>query len=565
MPARLPLAKAAAAPRPGCDQDRRHRADAWRGRADWLWPLLAAALYLAGALSDLRVPGLYMDAVNPDYLVVRLLQAGPERIAVWMPPGNMLFDRFPVLGQIYHGALPYWLGLPGYLLFGTDVAGVRIVQSGFGLLVLGAAWWFLRACGTAPVAAGLALAGLALEPAFFASFRTQFYITLLPMACLLGAAALTTGRDGVPSARRLAAAGCLAGLSVYGYFIYAFLLPACLGLAVAATWPQPRRLLPWLAGLALGLTPYALGFGLMLAATGGPAGFRQTLAGTVQALDPGASRLGLGARLALGLDYVRGALRNTGNTAMLLQAAPGSIGGMLRPLLLGLLALAGLVLIGVKMAGRVPGTGSTWRGLQFCAGLLAGFLALVLAFGNRVWLHHFAGLPVVAYLAAGLGLGALQACFGRGGLIAAVVVMLPLLAVNAADRQGLLWALRTTGGVGLASDAMSRFAEDSIPAPRPTHVVLPDWGVFMGFAMITRGSLPYSLEAAPAPLRARLCQGQDILMALLVEPRAERAAALTRELGWDPPVPREYRQRDGTPLLLALRWAGAAPGDPRCP
>src|SRR5262249_41618462 len=110
------------------------------------WPFLVAAIFFViNASAAIDVPGVYMDAVNPDYMVVRLLNPAAKDLAVWILPGQLVFGKLPILAQLYQGALTYYFGLPFYFLFGTDVLGIRIAEIGFGLFVLLGVWLFLRA------------------------------------------------------------------------------------------------------------------------------------------------------------------------------------------------------------------------------------------------------------------------------------------------------------------------------------------------------------------------------------------------------------------------------------
>jgi hypothetical protein len=166
--------------------------------------LPAAILFCVGAVSDITVPGIYMDAVNPDYLVVRLFHPEALNTPYWSFPENVVFDRFPVLGgNFYYGALTFYLGAPVYALAGTGVVGIRVANMVFGLLVLAATAIFLQAFRVRPVIAATTLAMLALDPGFLFSFRTQFYITLLPVAPLFLSVALAESR-GAAATRRVA-------------------------------------------------------------------------------------------------------------------------------------------------------------------------------------------------------------------------------------------------------------------------------------------------------------------------------------------------------------------------
>jgi hypothetical protein len=152
-----------------------------------LWPALALLVLAAGVAAQIEQPGLYFDEVYVDYMVVPLVQAHPVELPAqyWLPPGNYLFGRLPLLVQLYHGALPLYLGLPLYAVLGTDVAAVRIVHGAFAAAVLVLAWLLMRRASVPPWIAGLAAIALALDPAFLFAFRTQYYILLVPLIPLL--------------------------------------------------------------------------------------------------------------------------------------------------------------------------------------------------------------------------------------------------------------------------------------------------------------------------------------------------------------------------------------------
>ena len=135
--------------------------------------MLVAAVYAIAVAQNIGLPGVYMDAVNPDYLAVRLLHRHTEPIAAWLLPGNYLFGRAPVLISFYHGSQQTWLGLPGFFLFGTTVTGLRITHALFGLGVLAALFAVLARAGLKPWQAAAACAALAVDPSFTYAFRTQ--------------------------------------------------------------------------------------------------------------------------------------------------------------------------------------------------------------------------------------------------------------------------------------------------------------------------------------------------------------------------------------------------------
>jgi hypothetical protein len=228
-----------------------------------------------------------------------------------------------------------------------------------------------------------------------------------------------------------------------------------------------------------------------------------------------------------------------------------------------LLALPSLVLVlGCMRSPR-------HRGLPVIAGCLLGFLMLVLCFGNRLWLHHAIMLLPLLYAGLGLALEWLAAQLGPvSGImpaLAASLVLLPLQFANAADRQALFQTLRITGGVGLYSDAIPRFAEDSLRQQAASQMFFPDWGVFMPFAMMTRGAIPYRIDFRPEAARATLCGGRDVVVVLLDgKGEPDRLRNWSAVLGWSDPSVSHYAQRDGRNVLTVARWHARLPPAGAC-
>ena len=173
------------------------------------WPFAIVVLaYGVVALQQIHLPGVYMDAVNPDYMAVRLLNPRHEQVLPWLLPGNYLDGRYPILISFYHGSQQMWLGLPFFWLFGTTVTGLRLTHAMFALGVLAAMYAFLGRNGLKPWQAVLACAALAIDPSFSYAFRTQSYITLAPIAWLfLCLFALTAQCTGCSEASALAVRG----------------------------------------------------------------------------------------------------------------------------------------------------------------------------------------------------------------------------------------------------------------------------------------------------------------------------------------------------------------------
>jgi len=96
-------------------------------------------------------------------------------------------------------------------------------------------------------------------------------------------------------------------------------------------------------------------------------------------------------------------------------------------------------------------------------------------------------------------------------------------------------------------------------------VFFPDWGVFMQFAMLTRGTIPYSIGFAPSLARTILCRGQDAEVVAVAGQPMKRLDDWIAEVGWGNPEILPYGQRDGTPVLYVVRWHASNQAQQACP
>ena len=141
--------------------------------------IILLLVFSIGVLRNIHLPGLFFDAVNPDYLAAKIL-AGNTYISHFPP-----WDNFPILGNYYHGQMHTYFGLVFFKIFGFSVFSLRIAQAifGFGILLISNS--ILSKITGSRVLSLAIISLLALDPAFIFAFRTQNYITLSPLLFLL--------------------------------------------------------------------------------------------------------------------------------------------------------------------------------------------------------------------------------------------------------------------------------------------------------------------------------------------------------------------------------------------
>jgi hypothetical protein len=525
----------------------------------WLpfaWVVLACAVV---TLQQITLPGVYMDAVNPDYMVVGVLNHSARDIGAMVLPGNHIHGRYPILASFYHGTQQLWLGLPFFWLFGTTVAGLRLTHAMFALFVLAALYAFLGRSGPKPWQAALACSALAIDPSFSYAFRTQSYITLAPVAWLFLSLYALARSAGERRAQWLFASGLFYGFAVLGYFVYAFFLPA---LVLALRWygATPRSVREWgalIIGGFLGALFYMIGYALVMKQLG-PAATWDYFQQTQRAINAFSEQPGLVTRLAHAAEMIDSVFRNWFHHELIFGEQEPLPGGSFK---MGILIGATLLLWARaewKRVSAVP--------LRVMIALAVSFVAVALVFGTRLSGHHFMVLLPISYgalaLAAVAASQAPPAWRSANTIVTLPLVMLIALNVGGQVKEGM--RLHELRGVGLYSDAINQLAQDLDKAPRKPFVYFPDWGLAMPVAFLTGGRVPMDPVESFDAARWRLCQGRDVAVAVITGDRTARIAKWQQALRWDAPAVVPYRQANGT-VVFELATFRANRDAPDCP
>jgi hypothetical protein len=535
---------------------------------------LGVLLVYAGSATHLiDLPGVYMDAVNPDYLVAKVLnRAHAEPLVAWVLPGNYLAGRFPVLVSLYHGLQQFWLALPLYALFGMSVTGIRQTHMVFALGVVIAALVVLRRAQVPLWIAALAGTALAMDPTFIFAFRTQSYITLSPAAwLLLSLAALAGPSDrGAPlPVRHYFASGVCFGFAVLGYFVYAFYLPAMVLWMLARAAEEPggapsrpwmNHALRWLSGMLVGCAYYVLGYALVARKVGGGVrGFVDYVSESSTRLAAFSTMPSLAGRVEAVTTFVASVFTNGWQRTLMFGVQDAAPFDALR--------LALLVVVPLALLGYAAIRGRSTPLLRIAIALPCSFFAVALLFGSRLGGHHFMSFLPLVYVALAAGFAAAQSGAHAPRPAAAVstaAFLCALAAVNLMATQREFATLERTGGVGLYSDAVNRLAAEVAGLSPKTLVYFPDWGLALPVTLISGGRIPTSAIVNAAEARRLLCGGRDVAIAIVGDDHAGRFAAWTHEFRWQPPRVETFAQRDGATVAQLGVYTSASRSESAC-
>jgi hypothetical protein len=519
-----------------------------------------ALLALAAAfLRDWHLPGLYMDAINPEYLISGILHPPPPYdLAI---PGNRI-GYYPVFtGTVYHGSTQLYAALPFLAVFGDTLTTFRMVQLlvGAGITVLVLMLAGAGALGPRRVVAVAAAGLVAIDPAFVLSLRTQSYSCLFPLLLLLGSVLLLPGA-GASRLRtlRVALSGVLFGLAVFSYFIFGLFVLALLWLLWRAVVARPdgrvRTVAAWLAGCAVGYAPFVLGLLLLRHEVGGTSALFDWLDANREQLHVGGDDTGILARLRTITHDAWTVLTGDWPWEMILRERRDGVLETLKAW-----ALLGLPAIAVAYALWRRSRRAEAAGLAVPVALLVSYAVGALVFGNRLDGHHYTPLLPVLYAAFGCACALLwpgsegrwRPALGsparalRAAAVGAAVLVVGVTSV--VSQQRFHERLIATGGVGRYTDAIDALARD-VDRYTPRAIVhSPDWGFQLPLAFLSSASIILDKVDVSA-IRRESCAGVPQVVVFLGAENAARLR-LVAALAGRPMRMRTWTQHDGVPVF----------------
>ncbi len=529
--------------------------------------LVTAVALIVFALAyamDWRLPGLYMDAVNPEYIIPGIFDPKAPGHHPWILPGNVILGRFPLFtGQIYHGSTQIYFALPLMALFGIDVGTLRIAQGTAGCVIVLLLALFLRRrdAPTQSAIATAALLPLALDPSFVVALRTQAYSCLFPLMLLLGAMLLLRGWQARPHrAARIFASGVLFGLAVFSYFIFAFFFPALAWFFLTERETKSSRdwryIALWLVACGIGYFPLIGGLFRIAQALGGFVPMLHWLHAHSDSLHPLGAGGGALDHLSSMFIATRGVVTGRWPWIMVLQHHSGDFTGSMKAALL--VAVPVVTLVIARAAPRAER-----RALVTPLVFVGSFLACATIFGSRLDGHHYTAILPFLYAAFGAACAAL---WTRPSLFASpqatrvlpaagLALLAVVAAINAFNLAHFHRDLEASGGAGYYSDAIDRFSHHLAKDDPDATAYFPDWGYVMPFVFVTRAGIAQRDSVDTHRIARESCAGKPQIVVFTGEDNAAKFDVVSALARQPSPAITTWTRRDGVAVFQSARYA----------
>jgi hypothetical protein len=264
------------------------------------------------------------------------------------------------------------------------------------------------------------------------------------------------------------------------------------------------------------MMPYVLGYLSLIIALGGPLQALDWLHQSITGLSPLSSKLSLSEGLINTFRNASYALQNTGNELMIFGKSLGSRFTEIK--IYWLIAGTALLFSISHSSSARSQLISSFKSQDRNSFILPhqmvwfpiAFMLATVAFGSRIWIHHFSILTPLLYLFAVVGFS----YWYVGKLKKFILMMLLLIGfLNIYQQTTFFRQLEATGGTGKMSNAQARLVEDALASSANTVYLFPEWGFFMPFAFLTGNTKPYELDVSAATLQKHLQQGNTVRVA----------------------------------------------------
>lgn len=442
-------------------------------RRNMSYTLVLSVIYLIFSLNNLSLPGLYYDAVNPDYIAAKYL-TGIDPYINHFPP----YTTFPTLGQLYHGVGHFYLSSVFFNIFGTSDISLRLMHSLLGLIIVLLSFILLkRLIGNNHVAFAVC-AVLAVDPTLTFAFRTQSYITLTPIIFTFISILLLLNTK-TNTILKLIISGFSSGLAFYGYFVYLFFIPAFIILIInkQSNYKQnTKNIVIWSSGFCIGCILYIIGYIQFINELGSFTAFIESL----KSVSMSNSSYSLFHVITAQFNKLLSAISGEYNYLMMFSASP--------KLPLGQIKVGLIVSIILWSISKNTTTKTNSIPLNF----IFSFLLISFIFGNKIGSHHLVIILPFLYLQLGISIiRILEQKKNISAYTTLCIVGLICISLNFSFQFNTQKTLNETGGVGYYSDSLKQLALEALHSNTNRIYVFGEWGFSAPFAILTEGKILY--------------------------------------------------------------------------
>lgn len=512
-------------------------------------------------------PGLYFDAVNPDYLAVQFLYPQIEN-----PRWTLPHTGLPWLAQLYHGTMTVWLqSLVIGVVGEASILTFRITNATYVMGICWCVYLIAKQIKTNKFIAFVGIIAMLMSPQAYSFVRTQYYIklpgTLLLLFSLYCLLMCNNYRKNV---YLLLFSGVLGGLAFYSYFIYIFFVPAMMLILLFQVKKICNRKIGdvfiWLTGFASGSVLYIIGYFDLLITSSDieynvkakivylftlvtivffaalcllitnyyndrkklkhivygllPIFFVGIMITTVNlgyivsvivphlnSINVAGEKMGLGGRVRQFFLYWVIVMNNSCFEKMILGTNTSIFSQIYIVVFVLLSATIGVTYIKYKYRNKVIKViGIFWM-------LLASYFLCSLLFISRMGAQHFTPVFFITYIIIILEVGYLYSVCESKVKLFLVGVLVMLAVIGSINSNLFIFNIKNTGGHGYYSSQINRLAENALSrklSGEKEVYIFPEWGLLCNFNYLTSNQIPIMTDIDEGKIRELLGQGYNI-------------------------------------------------------
>lgn len=481
---------------------------------------LILLLFVLVSIVYFDLPGLYMDAVNPDYVLEHIMHI--NNVPAWIFSDNVIASAFgnpwglPLLNSLYGTNFTAYCSLPIVAILGNGIYTVRICHLLFAVLMLLSAYYFIKTATQNTKSASLICLLIALEPSIVFAQRTQYYLQLFPLIFSFVGIALITRQltSNHIEFWKFIGAFVLLGLAACSYFIFAgYFVAVFIVVLVYVLKNKKDKKIPFLAilGFIVGYLPFIYAH-LSILMQSGVAGYLQIIKG-LDTYGISEGQTGLIGRIQ---DFFHESSRLFSGEAIIHTITGKGVFSNVFTFIFyafGVACISISIIIALSKRKLFSSYGSRYAIIILDSCIFMHF-AIALVVGSSLGYQHYVMLIPIIYLASSLLIFEFlknSFSYNRRSII---MKLLPLIveAIIICDVVNISAGYHNigkTGGTGYYSEAINDIGEYLKSNSDENDVIIcPQWGYWMGIAVITDGQRAIWNDSNIEAIKNRISQSR---------------------------------------------------------